>query len=137
MLKWNFTAPRAEFVDQLRDQMTAANFNTTLLGQMFNRDFKQHLKAIESLSAIVSQDLTAVTANLDLLLKWVTLRFFESNPSVQIRGLELLREVFTGLADQGYNLHDIEAASFIPFLLLKSGDPKDPVRTLAIINQRG
>lgn len=107
--------------------MITANFNTTLIGQMFNKDFKQHLKAIESLNKFVAQDLDAVTGNLDLLLKWITLRFFETNPSVLLRGLEFLREVFTNLADREYNLHDIEAVSFIPYLLNKSGDPKDQV----------
>jgi cytoskeleton-associated protein 5 len=27
ILKWNFATPRPEFVDQLKEQMTAANFN--------------------------------------------------------------------------------------------------------------
>ena len=75
ILKWNFTTPRGEFVEQLKDQMITANFNTTLLGQMFNKDFKQHLKAIESLNKFVAQDLEAVIGNLDLLLKWITLRY--------------------------------------------------------------
>lgn len=44
LLKWNFTQPRGEFIDQLKEQMTAANFNRTLFTQMFHADFKQHLK---------------------------------------------------------------------------------------------
>ena len=73
--------------------MTNANFNKTLMAQMFHTDFKQHLKALESLSAVIDNDVEALIANLDLILKWMTLRFFETNPSVQIRGLEYLNEV--------------------------------------------
>ena len=83
-----------EFVDQLSEQLNTANFNKTLMTQMFHTDFKQHLKALESLSAVLADnDVEALIANLDLILKWMTLRFFETNPSVQIRGLEYLNEV--------------------------------------------
>ena len=125
ILKWNFTAPRAEFVDQLKDQMTVANFNRTLFTQMYHSDFKQHLKAIESLSKYLDADLEGLVSNLDLILKWVTLRFFETNPAVLLKALEYLNEVFSALADDSYSLHDIEAVSFIPYLVNKVGDAKD------------
>ena len=57
-------------------QMETASFNQTLMTQMFHSDFKQHLKAIESLHAYVGQCETTgvLQANLDLILKWMTLR---------------------------------------------------------------
>ena len=67
-------------------------------------------------------------ANLDLILKWVTLRFFETNPSVLLKALEYLNIVFTTLAEDSYTLNEIEAVSFIPYLANKWGDPKDQVR---------
>ena len=51
-LKWNFSQPRAEFLDQLKDQMTNAGVNKTLMTQMFHSDFKQHIKAIDTLSGV-------------------------------------------------------------------------------------
>jgi len=75
--------------------MTNANFNRTLMVQMFHADFKQHLKAIETLAGYISGDLDGLIANLDLILKWITLRFFETNPSVLLRSLEyLVRIIF-------------------------------------------
>lgn len=49
------------------------------------------------------------------------------------QGLEYLALVFQLLAEQGrcgsdFALHEIEAASFIPFLVMKIGDPKDQIR---------
>lgn len=40
VLKWNFTTPREEFVELLRDQMSAANVNKTLIFNMFHNDFR-------------------------------------------------------------------------------------------------
>lgn len=52
VLKWNFTAPREEFVELLKDLMTAANVNKTLRANMFHSDFRYHLKAIEALTEV-------------------------------------------------------------------------------------
>lgn len=129
VLKWNFATPRQEFVDQLKDQMTTASFNQTLFTQLFHNDFKQHLKAIETLTKALELDVEALKGNLDLILKWVTLRFFETNPSVLLKALEYLNKVFALLSESSYSLHDIEAVSFIPYLINKVGDPKDQVRS--------
>jgi cytoskeleton-associated protein 5 len=128
VLRWQFSLPRQEFVDQLKDQMTTAGFNQTLMAQMFHSDFKQHLKAIEALSKFLSEDPAALVANLDLVLKWITLRFFETNPQVLLKSLDYLRDVFTMLSSESYSLHDTEASSFVPYLVNKVGDPKDQVR---------
>ena len=130
-LKWNFTTPRVEFVDQLKDQLLAANFNKSLMAMMFHADFKQHLKAIEMLVSYVESDIEGLISNVDLILKWMTLRFFETNPSVNLKGLEYLIMVFNVLSDydDGYSLHELEATSFIPYLVIKIGDPKDQIRT--------
>lgn len=50
VLKWNFTTPREEYIEQLRDQMNTAGVNKTLITNMFHPDFKYHLKAIDALS---------------------------------------------------------------------------------------
>ncbi|PSN31815.1 Mini spindles protein [Blattella germanica] len=128
VLKWNFTTPREEFVDLLKDQMTTANVNKSLMANMFHSDFKYHLKAIEALSEDLPNNGSATVANLDLILKWMTLRFFDTNPSVLLKGLEYLQTVFAMLIEEEYNMFENEASSFIPYLILKIGDPKDAVR---------
>ncbi|XP_026677349.1 protein mini spindles, partial [Diaphorina citri] len=128
ILKWNFTTPREEFVDLLRDQMTASNVNKTLIANMFHSDFKYHLKAIDSLNEDLHHNVQALTCNLDLILKWMTLRFFDTNPSVLLKGLEYLTNVLEILIEQNYRVSEQEASSFIPYLILKIGDPKDAVR---------
>lgn len=40
VLRWNFTTPREEFVELLKEQMTAASINKTLIANMFHSDFR-------------------------------------------------------------------------------------------------
>ncbi|XP_071559595.1 protein mini spindles-like isoform X2 [Temnothorax nylanderi] len=128
VLKWNFTTPREEFVELLKDLMTAANVNKTLRANMFHSDFRYHLKAIEALTEDLSGNNKALVSNLDLILKWLTLRFFDTNPSVLLKGLDYLQLVFNMLIEDQYHMLETEAASFIPYLIIKIGDPKDAVR---------
>lgn len=126
VLKWNFTTPRDEFTDLLKEQMTNANVNKSLMANMFHDDFRYHLRVIESL--MEDDDLNGLICNLDLVLKWLSLRFYDTNPSVLLKGLEYLNLAFQKLVDSSYVLTDIEGTSFIPHLLTKIGDPKDAVR---------
>ncbi|KAI5733008.1 hypothetical protein M8J76_006606 [Diaphorina citri] len=89
---------------------------------------KYHLKAIDSLNEDLHHNVQALTCNLDLILKWMTLRFFDTNPSVLLKGLEYLTNVLEILIEQNYRVSEQEASSFIPYLILKIGDPKDAVR---------
>ncbi|XP_034486256.1 protein mini spindles isoform X2 [Drosophila innubila] len=128
VLKWTFTTPREEFTDLLRDQMTTASVNKALMANMFHDDFRYHLKVIEQLSEDLPNNSKALICNLDLILKWLTLRFYDTNPSVLIKGLEYLGQVFQMLVEMEYMMAENEGSSFVPHLLLKIGDSKDAVR---------
>ncbi|KRF99998.1 uncharacterized protein Dwil_GK13258, isoform D [Drosophila willistoni] len=128
VLKWQFTTPREEFTELLREQMTAANVNKALMANMLHDDFRYHLKVIEQLTEDLPQNSKALISNLDLILKWLTLRFYDTNPSVLIKSLDYLAQAFQMLIDLEYILAENEGSSFVPHLLLKIGDPKDAVR---------
>lgn len=70
----------------------------------------------------------AIIANSDLILKWAALRFFDTNPSVILKCLELITSIFVAFKDAGRQLPEPEAVAFFPYLVLKAGDPKDVVR---------
>lgn len=128
VLKWTFTTPREEFTDLLKEQMCTANVNKNLMANMFHDDFRYHLKVIESLIEDLSGNFPGLISNLDLVLKWLSLRFYDTNPSVLLKGLDYLNLVFQLLVDSSYVLADNEGSAFIPHLLTKIGDPKDTVR---------
>lgn len=60
-----------------------------------------------------------VISCLDLILKWLTLRFFDTNTSVLMKALEYLKMLFAMLNQEEYHLTENEATSFIPYLVLK------------------
>ncbi|KAL7034400.1 hypothetical protein ACKWTF_007947 [Chironomus riparius] len=128
VIRWTFTTPREEFNDLLKEQMTNANVNKGLMANMFHDDFRYHLKVIETLIEDLSNNMQGLICNLDLVLKWLSLRFYDTNPSVLLKGLDYLNFVFTTLRETQYVLTDNEGSSFIPHLLTKIGDPKDAVR---------
>ncbi|XP_070492118.1 protein mini spindles isoform X2 [Chironomus tepperi] len=128
VIRWSFTAPREEFNDLLKEQMTTANVNKGLMANMFHEDFRYHLKVIESLIEDLSNNTQGLMCNLDLVLKWLSLRFYDTNPSVLLKGLDFLNLVFTTLRETQNVLTENEGSSFIPHLLTKIGDPKDAVR---------
>jgi cytoskeleton-associated protein 5 len=128
-LKWNFEAPRKEFIDQLKTQMETAGFNRTLVTQLFHEDFKFHIIALQTLSKAIDEASDATLSNLDLILRWLTLRFFETNPTVIIKAIEYMQALFNMLATvKSYHLLDYEANAFIPYFITRLGDPKDQMR---------
>ncbi|GFR88014.1 cytoskeleton-associated protein 5 [Elysia marginata] len=127
VLKWNFIELRPEFVEQLKLQMEK-NFSKGVMAELFHSDFKSHIKAIEQLIKSLEPLQKETISNLDLILKWLTIRFFDTNPSMLNKALDYIQKLFHMLATLDYHMSELEANSFVPYLLLKSGDPKDNVR---------
>ena len=62
----------------------------------------------------------AVIGSMDLLLRWITLRFFETNTTVNLKCLEFLQATFKMLVQDGdYRMTDYEANAFLPYLVNK------------------
>ncbi|OUC40750.1 HEAT repeat protein [Trichinella nativa] len=128
LLKWQFSIPSPDHVEQLKSQLSVV-CKPELLQLLFHADFKLQLKAVEMLNQSLEQNNELTFNCLDLILKWCTLRFFETNPSVLMRCLDLIQSLLQMCVDRGYKMHDLEVASFLPYLLMKLGDQKDAVRT--------
>ncbi|VDL91817.1 unnamed protein product [Schistocephalus solidus] len=134
LLKWDFDAPSRDHVQQLNQLFLAAGASPDLHSCLFHTDFKQHIRALETLTRLLDGAWTAVDgeaatrANLDLILRWIVLRFFETNPAVLARCLEYILKVFGRLSESEANLTEYEATAFLPYLVMKVGDPKDNIR---------
>uniref|UniRef100_UPI00398EDFBA cytoskeleton-associated protein 5 isoform X2 n=1 Tax=Pristiophorus japonicus TaxID=55135 RepID=UPI00398EDFBA len=126
-LKWNFTTPRDEYTEQLKTQMSSC-VAKWLQDEMFHPDFHHHIKALTALLEHLENETEGTIACLDLILKWLTLRFFDTNTTVLMKVLEYLKLTFTVLSKEDYHLTDNEASSFIPYLINKVGEPKDLIR---------
>uniref|UniRef100_A0A915Q0H8 TOG domain-containing protein n=1 Tax=Setaria digitata TaxID=48799 RepID=A0A915Q0H8_9BILA len=128
ILKWNFDQPDAEHVEQLKTLLSNVT-QASLLTFLFNRDFKQQLKGIDILQSLVTDCPESLITNSDLLLKWISLRFFETNPTVLLKVLDLTQAIFNLLLQYNEPFSDQELCSFVPYLVLKLGESKDSVRT--------
>ncbi|CAL8262817.1 unnamed protein product [Merluccius merluccius] len=127
ILKWNFMTPRDEYVEQLKAQMSTC-FAKWLQDEIFHFDFQRHVKAIGVMIERLESESDATVGCLDLILKWFTLRFFDTNTTVLMKVLEYLKLLFAMLSRQDYHLSEYEASSFVPYLILKMGESKDGVR---------
>ena len=70
--------------------------------------------------------MASMVSCLDLVLKWFTLRFFDTNTTVLMKVLEYLKLLFAMLSAQGFHLSEYEASSFVPYLILKVSIPTGP-----------
>ncbi|XP_041794840.1 cytoskeleton-associated protein 5 isoform X1 [Chelmon rostratus] len=127
ILKWNFITPRDEYVEQLKTQMSTC-FAKWLQDELFHFDFQRHVKAIGVMIERLESESEATISCLDLILKWFTLRFFDTNTTVLMKVLEYLKLLFGMLNRENYHLTEYEANSFAPYLILKVGESKDVVR---------
>ncbi|XP_067902567.1 cytoskeleton-associated protein 5 isoform X2 [Heterodontus francisci] len=127
VLKWNFTTPRDEYTEQLKTQMSSC-VAKWLQDEMFHPDFHHHIKALTALLEHLESETEGTVACLDLILKWLTLRFFDTNTTVLMKVLEYLKLIFTVLSKEDYHLTENEASTFIPYLINKVGEPKDVIR---------
>lgn len=127
ILKWNFITPRDEYVEQLKTQMSTC-FAKWLSDELFHFDFQRQVKAIGVMIERLESESEATISCLDLILKWFTLRFFDTNTTVLMKVLEYLKLMFTMLNGENYHLTEYEANSFVPYLILKVGESKDVVR---------
>uniref|UniRef100_A0A0K0F5E8 Zygote defective protein 9 (inferred by orthology to a C. elegans protein) n=1 Tax=Strongyloides venezuelensis TaxID=75913 RepID=A0A0K0F5E8_STRVS len=127
LLKWQFEVPQPDHLQQLQSQLKEV-VSMDVFGKLYNKDFKQQLKALDILIDLCGSDGQAVIANSDLLFKWITLRILETNPTVLMKCLDLGQSICRTYQEQQASLHDIEVSSFVPFLLLKTGETKEPIR---------
>ncbi|KAG5446885.1 Cytoskeleton associated protein 5 [Clonorchis sinensis] len=130
LLKWEFDTPTREHVQQLNQLFAAAGTAPDLHALLFHTDFKQHLKGLDQLNRFLDtpEGEEATLVNIDLILRWIVLRFFETNPVVIGRCLDYVTKLFSQLSESGVSLTDHDVGTFLPFLVLKAGDSKDAVR---------
>ncbi|KAJ3270590.1 Cytoskeleton associated protein 5 [Terramyces sp. JEL0728] len=146
--KWTFDAPRKDLQDLLADQFQP-NVSPDLFALLFSADHykeKDYLNALKMLHAYITDPQTdkqilieRCVANCDLILKYTTIRFFDTNTSIFIKCLDLLESFLLVLDEAGYYFNEYEASSFLPFFINKMGDPKETMRVKlrAIMKQIG
>ncbi|XP_033919680.1 cytoskeleton-associated protein 5-like [Melopsittacus undulatus] len=126
VLQWNFRAPSDRYVQQLKAQMSDC-VSSSFQVELFHSSFPHHIKALAIMAKHLEIEKEGVISCLDLILKWLILRFFDTNTWVLFKSLDYLNLLLTLLIQEKYQLMDSEAISFLPYLILKMGDPRQTV----------
>lgn len=127
-LKWAFDEPRPEFIDLLKEQANSC-VSTAMHVKMFAADFRLHQKALDDLQGCIEPNKKDTIDNLDVILKWITLRLFDTNLTSLRKTLTYLEALFAMLAAQDFHLSDYEANIFVPFLIDRSGsNSSEPIK---------
>ena len=133
--KWTFETPRKEHLDLLADQM-APHFSAEVRNLLFStshnrdRDFLSGLTMLDE--PISSEEYSEVNfgisfaemskryiANSDVLLKYLTIRFFDTGTTMLIKCLDFLENLVKVMQNQEYRLMEYEASLFLPVFIGK------------------
>ena len=136
-VRWTFEEPQKAIglAEVLSEQMAPPLTSEAFHAALFSTDFKRHMEAVQTLTTIAEPNeegraTDALLTNVDLVLKWSTLRILEGNTSVMVKLLPMLQLVFAQLASEAYALSDAEVALFLPTLCDKVGSNNQTLRTL-------
>jgi cytoskeleton-associated protein 5 len=138
VLKWIFDSPRRELIDLLTEQ-AVSTFSRELHELLFSTNHykeKDILAGLKLLDTFLTEAtdmeratfLQVVVSNADLILKYLTIRFFDTNTSILLKCFDVLEHLLLLLDEAGYLLNEYEANSFLPFFINKMGDPKETMR---------
>ncbi|GAA6061591.1 hypothetical protein JCM10212_004341 [Sporobolomyces blumeae] len=135
--------PRSDQVEWLSSQM-APQVSAALHAQLFSTDHSAERDFIAALttmddcakdpSAAEQYDLDGdemrdrIVANLDLIIKYITLRIGMTSTVITVKCLDLIDHFMPLLVKSGYKMSDYEANPLLTCLIAKVGDSKETIR---------
>ncbi|GLB34986.1 putative microtubule associated protein [Lyophyllum shimeji] len=128
---------RKDLADLLQSQMEP-HASKDLVARLFSHDHNavnDHIQGLTTISDFFAnaQDAdenveTVCLANLDLPLKYVSIKVHEPQPNLVSKCLDVVEVVLGFLRGVNYQLTDGEAICFIPTMIFKLGDAREQVR---------
>ncbi|GAB2232981.1 hypothetical protein Droror1_Dr00002194 [Drosera rotundifolia] len=125
--RFKFEEPRLEQIQDLENGLMRY-FREDLSRRLLSTDFKKHVEGIELLHRALPSIGKEVIELVDILMRWLVLRFCESNTTCILKVLDFLPEMIEMLRNEAYLLTESEAAIFLPCLIEKSGHNIEKVR---------
>ncbi|KDO33632.1 hypothetical protein SPRG_19253 [Saprolegnia parasitica CBS 223.65] len=99
-----------------------------LRAKLFSTSPDKIMEAIDDLSNCVTHQPRDVHTSLDFILKWSTLRIVDNNVQVLAKMLDFLVKLLSVVAENKWELDDVEAGIFLPYLCQESGQQKPRFR---------
>ncbi|KAI8051432.1 armadillo-type protein [Syncephalis plumigaleata] len=140
--KWTFDTPRKECIQLLSDQMQphfSSSMHSLCFSSSHNKD-RDWLNAISILDDCLVADVEAefgiesdemnqrFIANLDLVLKYLSIRLYDNGTTMQLRCMDLTEHTFDMLNKAGYRMTEYEGNVFLPHFIAKLGEKNDTIR---------
>ena len=119
--------PSNDLVEQLQDQMEAI-LKTDIYEQFWDtKKFKEQLDVIEKFKRGLANEIDEklIIENFDVIVRWMTIKFYEKNPQVLLKTIELLDMILMSYQDQGLKLTEYETNSFLQHILNQIVNPKE------------
>lgn len=121
---WNFTAPTRKHIDELKNQFLESQFSVNVINQLFDPHYKLNIEGLENIRTVIKSD--KFTHNLiDIMFKYITLKFYERNPFTLYKCIELLDTLFNK-SKYNYKLYQLDC--LLPYLIKTLDDPRYLVR---------
>ncbi|KZT11388.1 ARM repeat-containing protein [Laetiporus sulphureus 93-53] len=103
--------------------------NDHVNGLTMLHDFYSSVNAGDDISGMAPEDIQAIClANSDLALKYVSIKAHEPQSSVVQKCLDVAEVIVAFFQNVDYQLADAEALCFIPTVIFKLGDAREPLR---------
>ncbi|ONK78042.1 uncharacterized protein A4U43_C02F13600 [Asparagus officinalis] len=125
--RFKFEDPRPEQIQDIEYDFVKY-FREDVHRRLLSTDFKKQVDGLDILQKALPSSLKEIIELVDILLRWLVLRFCESNTTCLLKVLEFLPELVDGLKEEGYTLTEAEAAMFLPCLVEKSGHNIEKLR---------
>ncbi|PVU95336.1 hypothetical protein BB561_001873 [Smittium simulii] len=145
-LKWSFSeAPRLELSNYLFDQMSPF-FNSELMSQLYStshyrdRDYLIGLSTLDDFIAIPNiyseryslsseQHLNLIVYNSDLILKYISIRLYDTQTTLVNKSIELLEHLLKYFENIKQQISEYEMQIIVPHLINRLGDTKEAIRS--------
>ena len=119
--KWSVDFIYHNYLKTLKEPMKVC-LTPDLCTLLFHVDFKKQVEGLISLTSIIKSQLREIIEILDILFKFIWIRFQEKSKTQVIKNiLEMLDLLINELNDIGYRLNDGEASLLLPIICEKSG----------------
>eukprot|EP01122_Echinamoeba_exundans_P007510 TRINITY_DN2334_c0_g1_i1.p1 TRINITY_DN2334_c0_g1~~TRINITY_DN2334_c0_g1_i1.p1 ORF type:complete len:1838 (+),score=410.55 TRINITY_DN2334_c0_g1_i1:67-5580(+) len=120
-IPWSFDEPPKQAVEALKAQATEC-FSPELVQKMFDsNEAKDHASALSELEEALEPHKEGVLDSLDVILKWASLRLFDTNLAVLRKAVSLFSQLLGLLEIWQVHLSDSEAQSFILVFVERMG----------------
>lgn len=127
-LRWSFDAIRQEYIDHLKSSMHNAHVSSLALRLLFSDDLRDTSLILTHMLSTAKDNTLSVVANIDLILKYVSIRLFDNNISILGKTIDFLEASLGTMDALNLRINDLEASYILPVLVLRAGEFKDPVR---------